>query len=305
MPQETYHRKIIFRWATSKREIIAVTFYVIIAVLIEYLITAIFIGFGLTGGQILTWRIPPLNNLTFSISPVLHLVPLTVVFTLVLSWMHITKYVIYTPPKPIKIEKVVKKKKGKKRTLKVKTFKEKTLYITNFLMKISNFLKHSFLKIWEKLGLARLSQLLRERSFASASIKGAFAVLATFLTFIVLMYLLENPDTIYHLTINFYQKNPALLDFVYGTHIAINSISEMLGPALWIPSTINKSLLDVAPYFRKTVDTSLRPFLDAFTSLNITTKYLICQNVASWASAFTSILYGRFKSKSSKTVHRS
>ncbi|HIE15249.1 TPA: hypothetical protein EYP70_08255 [Candidatus Bathyarchaeota archaeon] len=305
MSQESYYGRIIFRWTASKREIIAVASYIIIAVFIEYLVTATFMNFGLTEELMLTWRIPLLNDLTVSISPVLHLVPLTVVFTLVFSWMHITKYVIYATPKLIKIEKIVKKKKGEKRALKVKTFKEKTSYITNFPMKISNFLKLPFLKIWEKLGLARLSQFLREQPFASASIKGAFAVLATFLTFMVLTCLLENPDTIYHLIIIFYQRNPALLDFVYGTHIAINSISEMLGPALWVPSTINKSLLDVAPYFRKTIDTSLRPLFKVFTSLNITTKYLICQNVASWTSAFTSILYGRFKSKSWKTVHRS
>lgn len=272
--------------------LVAIILFLIIAALIEYFIVLYAINLGVKDETLSQWsfQFPGTDwTLTIAVSPLFHLVPITVIIALVSSWTYLTKYVAVKPHRTWK-EKV--RPAGKRR-------KEPRLKEAGKLAsKISDAVKRFFGKIRSMLlrvkGVAYLWQKIH---FARAIIKSALTVLLVFAVFIAIVSLLAYPQLIYQTVSNAYQSNPSLLGFVKSTNNFTRGIAEALAPIGWICSSINNGLLSIAPGFRDFV-LSLGGLIKPLTDLDDVGKYLVFQNVAAWVSALTALFYGEYMRKS-------
>jgi len=107
-----------------------------LVVLIEYLIVTSFLSFGLVDKYLLTptFQLPGTNiSLTFSISPLFHLIPIGVILVLGANWVYLTRHVavvprgVKTPKKPSMMPK------GQYQKLKSRRFK----FIRQFFKSLS------------------------------------------------------------------------------------------------------------------------------------------------------------------------
>ena len=248
-------------------ERVSLIFYVLAASILEYLITDVFVSFGLRDDWKLSLSIPNLN-FTFSLSLILHVIPIIVIMALVLSWIHITRYTGQIRIENERAARQITKRKRRERR-RVPQPERGISSLNRFFGGIWNTLVTPFTAFLRIIRRSRVVKYFEERPSAVAAIKGAVIILAAFTALASLVYLLEYPDTIYYLTVNFYKCNPFLLNFVYGSHETIRRISESLGPVVWAPSAINQALLGYSPSFRKSVELMFKPVSSAFTSLDL------------------------------------
>lgn len=272
--------------------LVAIILFLIIAALVEYFVVLYAMNLGVKDKTSLQWsfQFPGTDwTITIAVSPLFHLVPISVIIALVSSWTYLTKYVAVKPKRMWK-EKV--KPAGKRR-------KEPRLKDAGKLVSsMSNAINRFFGKI--KYGLLRVegvAYLWQRIHFAKATIKSASTVLLVFAVFIVTVSLLAYPHLIYQTISNAYQSNPSLLGFVKSTSNFTRGIAEALAPIGWICSSINNALLSIAPRFRDFV-LSLGGLIKPLTDLDDVGKYLVFQNVAAWVSALTALFYGDHTRKS-------
>ncbi|MDH5753944.1 MAG: hypothetical protein OEY95_01870 [Candidatus Bathyarchaeota archaeon] len=284
-------KRLVFRWTTLKG-LAAIIVFLIIAALIEYFIVLYAINLGVKDETLSQWsfQFPRTDwTLTIAVSPLFHLVPITVIIALVSSWTYLTKYVAVKPKRTWK-EKVRPASKRRKEP----RLKE----AGKLASKISDAVKRFFDKIKsELLRVKGVAYLWQKIHFARATIKSALTVLLVFAVFIVTVSLLAYPQLIYQTISNAYQSNPSLLGFVKSTNNFTRDIAEALAPIGWICSSINNALLSIAPGFRDFV-LSLGGLIKPLTDLDDVGKYLVFQNVAAWVSALTALFYGEYTRKS-------
>lgn len=297
--RETMHA--VFRWAPSRRTLLAVAVYSLIALALEYFLTVTFITHGLSEGEMLTLslRVPASDiTLTASVSPLIHLIPACVMIALVSSWMHVTEYALRIPMrKPTKFRAPKRVRRSVRRGRKGLLFavRRRLKPLIDLWGRVKWKARSPFVSLWRSLDLGCVSARLQRMPFTVAAVKGALITLSAFSVLAVLVYLLEYPQTLYEATVNLYQGNPLLLNLVFGLHEAIRGLAVALGPLGWLPSAVNDALLKSAPSFKKALDLSLKPILEAFSGLNITWRYLVCQNLAALTSASIAIVYGRYR----------
>lgn len=278
----------MFRWATSKG-LVAVILFIVIAAMIEYLIVLYAVNLGVKDENLLQWnfQFPGTGwTTTIIVSPLFHLVPITVMITLVSSWSYLTKYVAVKPTRSLK-GRVKPAGREKKRSLEAR----------RPASKISHAVQNYFDKI--RSGLSRVKGVAypwQETHFARATIKSASTVLLVFGVFILLASLLAYPQLIYRTISTTYQNNPSLLNFTKSTGSSVKGIAEVLAPIGWICSSINHALLSAAPGFRD-LALGLGGLIRPLTDLDDAGKYLVFQNIAAWVSALSALFYGEYMEK--------
>jgi len=254
----------MIRWTTLKG-VVAILLFLIIAALIQYsiIIYAINIGVKEEPENLLQWNLPG-TNWTITISPLFHLVPITVIITLLFCWTYLTRHIAIKPYdlRREKVEPITKKRKEQ-------TIKKLFGKIRSGLLKVK--------------GIAYLWQKIH---FARATIKSALTILLVFATFILLFSLLAYPKLIYQTISSAYQNNPSLLSFVKNTADALAPIGEIFSP-------INGALISAAPSFRDFV-LGIGTITKPLTDLDNVGKYLAFQNFAAWISAFAVLFYGEY-----------
>ncbi|MBX5327296.1 MAG: hypothetical protein ACQXXH_04990 [Candidatus Bathyarchaeia archaeon] len=267
----------ISKWTTPKG-LASIIVFLIIVFLLEYLIVYSSISFGLEDNNMLSWQV---LSLTITISPLFHILPLSVMLVLVLSWMHLTKHVAFPPCKlePIKPRPLPPKKIEK---LRFKTLRRQYKKISKKIGDIGRRIKEAFLE-------NRLADLLRR-----AVIKSAWTIILSFAALIVLIYLIVYPQLI-PAAANWLLGggSSAFQDFVIGTINAANAIGQALSPIGWIAANIINGLAASAPGFRNAVIGFTTPFVKPLVDLNLVGKYVLVQNVAAWTAALTALYYGQ------------
>jgi len=282
-------RRLILRWATLKG-LTAIILFIILAVLVEYAIVVYAISLGVREENPLkgSFKFPGTDwTITIAVSPLFHIVPLSVIITLVFCWVCMTKYAAMQPPKPIEGKPKAKQQK-KGQTQKAKE---------TFASKICGTIRKFFGKI--KSGLLRIkgvSYVWSRVSFARATIKSALITILVFLALILLISVIAFPGLIYGTFSNLYKGNPQLLEFVKSVNNALKGFVEALGPIGWLCSAINNAIISAAPAFRGFVS-ALGGLVKPLVDLPPVGKYLVFQNVAAWVSALTVFSYGFFTRK--------
>lgn len=251
----------MIRWTTLKG-LTAITLFLIIAALAEYVIVLYAVNLGVKDTTALQW---PSQFLTITISPLFHLVPIAIIITLLFSWTYLTRYIAIRPYE------------ARKRKAETITKRGKETGIKGFFGKVKSGLLRvkSIAYLWQKI------------HFARTTIKSALTVLLAFGTFILIISLVAFPKLIPQTIANLYQNSPSLLDFM-------KNLSATLAPVGSILSGANNLLLAAAPSFRNFIS-GLGNILRPLTALDNAGKYLAFQNASTWIVALTVLFYGEFR----------
>ncbi|MEM3788480.1 MAG: hypothetical protein QXN95_01240 [Candidatus Bathyarchaeia archaeon] len=278
-------KRLILRWATLKG-LMAIILFLIIAVLIEYAVVAYAISLGVREENPLqgSFQFPGTNwTITIVVSPLFHLVPLSVIIVLVFSWICMTKYAAMHPQKPP--EGKPKAKPHKKEQAKKTEEKKLTSRISGIVRKFFRRIKSGLLRI------KGVSYIWGKVSFARATIKSALTTILVFSALILLVSVIAYPGLIYRTFSNMYGGNPSLLEFVKSVNNALKGFVEALGPIGWLCSLINNAIISSAPALRGFVS-ALGGLVKPLADLPPVGKYIVFQNVAAWVSALAVFSYG-------------
>jgi hypothetical protein len=244
--------------------------FTIIAALIELLIVLYATSLGVKDGSLLQWsfKFPGAEwNVTLGISPLFHLVPLSVVITLVASWIYLAKHL------PIKRQEMQKAKPS----VVGKPGKEQK---TGFFGKVKSILT--------QIGGTRSAG--RGIRITRTTVKSAITILVVFLLLVFAVSLIVYPRMIFETITGAYASNPSLLDFVKGTGQALASAGSVF-------SSINDALVAASPGFRDFAQ-GIGGAIGPLANMDGAGKYLAFQNVAAWVSAFLALFYGEYGHKS-------
>lgn len=191
-PSQEPQKKPIIHWTTLKG-LASIISFLAVATLIELIVVFYAINLGVQEN--------PENQIFGLISPLFHLVPITVIIALTTSWAHLTRHV-GLGPREIDLKtkaRPAEKQKGEGRKAKV----------------FGNFWRRTF--------------------FAKATAKSAFIVLIVFLSLVCVVSLFAYPKLIYYAVSNLYQNNPSWLSFVKGAANALAPIGEIVNHSLlWL-----------------------------------------------------------------------
>lgn len=279
--QQSGWKKQIAKWTSPKR-LAAIIVFLVIVFLLEYVIIYSSIALGLTDSNPLVWQTA---YFTLSISLLFHLLPLSVILVLFLSWIYLTRHVAITyhkaeptttrPPPPRRYEKV----------------RFKTL--RRYYKRISKKLGDTGRKIKETLLDSRLAKYL-----GRAVIKSAWTVVLTFCALALLVYLIAFPELIPDAATGALQgANSAFLGFVVWSINAANFIGQTLSPIGWVAANINNGLAASSIGFRNAIIGITTPIVKPLIDLDLVGKYVLVQNIAAWVSALTALYYAQYSSK--------
>lgn len=288
MPTEAPAKPLVFRWGTLKG-MAATILFLFITVLIEYSIVVYTINLGTKDETLLqtSFLFPGTDwNITISVSPIFHLVPIAVIITLLFSWTYLTKHIAVRPKRKWK-EKVRPTQRKKARLKRRRTFLSRIGFsIRSFFGRI----KSGLLKVR---GIAYLWQKIH---FARATIKSALTVLLIFSTLILVVSLVAYPQLVYRIVSGAYSGSASLRGFVRSTSDSAAGIAEALAPIAWIGSSVTNAMKGGAAGFRNFA-LSFGNLIRPLAELDNIGKYLVFQNVAAWTSAFIAMLYGLFRGR--------
>jgi hypothetical protein len=265
--------------------------FLALAFLLEYLVVYSFLSSGLTDEftWIETLQVPYVNwSFTLTMSPLLHLFPLSVIIVLISSWTFLTRHTAFIPHRIESARKTtIKRRRPQSRRLK---FLRKLFKRTNrSLQKIGRALKEAFLRI------PGFSKLSRRLFFARTAVRSAMIILLAFVSFAFLAYLLAYPWWVHDAVINLYRENPSFASFVIRTQENLRSLGQTLAPIEWIATAVNNALLAAAPGFRSSLQ-SLGASVEPIAKLDTAGKYLLVQNLAAWLCALIALAYGKYAS---------
>lgn len=262
MASEEKRGPMTFVWSDPKGLLI-VGLFVVFALVCEFFIVSFFAYSGLAEA----YELP--------ISPLFHLLPLTVILVLVSSWIYLTKQVV-TRPHKVSIVRVSKKRRRRPRRLRTRSR-------PSFVERV----RKVFTKINSTLFSADDSFVKRTRSFWNIALETTVTVLAIFLIAVILLAVLVYPNLFTEFASGLYNANTALYGFVLGIAEVFNGILEALGP-------INDFFRGIAPGFRSAFETVVSPRTQHLASSDILWRYVFCQNAAAWISAVSALAYSRY-----------
>ena len=256
--------------------------FLAVAFLLEYLIVYSFLSGGLNDEftWIKTFQVPYVNwSFTLAVSPLFHLLPLSVIIVLISSWAFLTRHIAFIPQR-IKSSKKAAIKRRQPQHRRFKSIRKFFKRINRSMEKIGRAFKEAFLRI------PGFSKLSRRLFFARTAVRSAMIILLAFVSFAFLAYLLAYPWWVHDTVINFYRENPSFMAFVIETQERFQSLGQSLAP-------INNALLAGAPSFRGSLQ-SLGASAEPIVMLDITGKYLLVQNLAALVCALISLTYGKY-----------
>lgn len=287
----------IFRYPT-KKGLAAIALFFAVAIIIEYLIIASFLSYGLSDNYPLTqsFQLPGSNtSFTLGISSLFHLIPIGVIFVLGANWVYIAKYVGSKSQRVEISKKPFVMQKGRYQKPKSRRFKLIRQFSKN-LSKRFEKVNRSFKAFSSRVSAAFLrirgvSYLGHRLSIARAAVKSSATVLAVFIVSAFGLYLLVQPRLIYDAVVGFYAGNPSLPLAIKG--IAEGVVSSPIGG---LTTAVNNTLIGMAIWFWNTFEGAGKLTV-SLVQLDLTWKYVICQNIAAWVSAFVVWVYGKYSSR--------
>lgn len=296
MTSEERRKRLIFRWTAPKGFVTIVVFF-ILALLIEYLIVYFFASSGLTDKSLIPF-------FTINISPLFHLMPLSVIIVLVSSWTYLTKHIAVVPRRispPRKQLEMRRRRHLRPRKVRFKSFRNFFGWINKKFEKVGKAISSFFSRIAAKiLRIRGISYLQQRLSLARATVKSTATILAVFVASILALCLLVYPKVSYDLAAGLYRSNPSFHWFVLKTIEMGKGLAQALSPIGWLASAVDNALRAVAPSFRNALEGFGAPIMKSLAELDIVGRYIILQNVAAWISALVALAYGEYTS----SLHR-
>jgi hypothetical protein len=265
--------------------------FLAVAFLLEYLIVYSFLSDGLNDEftWIETFQVPYVNwSVTLAVSPLLHLLPLSVVIVLISSWVFLTRHIAFISQRIESVKKATIKRRLPQHR-RFKSIRKFLKRVNRSMHRIGRAFKKAFLRI------PGSSKLSRRLFFARTAVRSAMIILLVFVSFTFLAYLLAYPWRVHDTVINFYRENPSFMTFVIETQEEFRSLRQSLGPIGEVATVINNALLAAAPGIRSNLQ-SLGVSAESIVKLEITGKYLLVQNLAAWVCALIALIYGEYAS---------
>jgi hypothetical protein len=248
---------LTFSW-TAPKGLLTIGLFLALAFISEFFMVSLFAGSGLT--ETTAYSLP--------VSPLFHLLPITVILVLVLSWMYLTNY-IATRPHRISSTKVSK------------THRRRPRRRTKSTQSIIGAIKKSFSKISSVFTRSSGGSFAQRRlSFGRIALESTVTVLTVFLLSIVLLSVLVYPNLFTDFAVEFYSVNSALQGFMQS--LADGAVS------------IAGGLDSIAPGFRNAFESIVSARTSSLTEGDLLWRYVFCQNAAAWISAIVALAYVRY-----------
>jgi hypothetical protein len=292
---EKRERRFVLRW-TSARRYVSLILFLALSLVFELLLIFAFQTMGLIdqNAWVSTLLVPGTSlSITVTISPLLHLMPITVIIVLFTSWRYLAKANVFLP------QREIMKRVPPRRTMETGRFKSMQRFFRNLGKRLQRFgrtVKSGFAKIP---GVPSISQRL---SSAHAAVRSAIVILLVFISLAVGLIFVAYPDLIYHLTVNLYRGSPALVNCATGTASWLNGVGTLLPPLGGLGASMNNALIAAAPGFRQSLEAAGTSLTRPIIQLDIVGKFALSQNLAAYAAAIIALMYGAFASTRRRRV---
>ncbi len=287
----THRRRLRVKW-TAPKGLAALILFFIISVIIEVLLISAFQALGLSdqNAWTSTFQVPSTNwSFTVSVSPLLHLLPLSVIIVLLTSWTYLTKSTAFIPHR---IEST-KRPPPPRPTQESRRFKSTRRFFKNLSRKLQRVSKRLKSDVQKTPGIGYISQRL---SFARIAVKSASTILAIFILVTTGLLLIEYPDLIHQLTLNMYRGSPALHGFVIGVGQWLQGVGASVPPLGDLGASFNNALVSAAPGFRHSIEAAGASLTNPIFQLDVVGKYALSQNLAAWTAAVIALLFSAYSS---------
>jgi len=245
---------------------LSIIVFLALAVIGEVLVVfyAMDLGVEDTGQLVTTWPV------TVKVSLLFGLVPLSVVITLLFTWLYLSKKLSFRQTQPI----------GRTEIRQPPTQKSRTV-------------KSSAPKTEPSPPKAPAPSSLKQKIYASrAVIKSALIVFLSFAILVLLVSQLVFPGAIYQTLASSYRTHSPLYNFVVSVAKSLSGFARAVGPIGWIVGGIHNALVALAPAVRA-VGMAFGSLLGPFANLDPAGRYLVFQNLAAWISVISVLLYGQ------------
>jgi len=289
---ETCGKRLIVRWAAPKG-FAALLLFSILALFFEFLLVYSFLSFGLTDKNAWTgtFQIPATNwSFIVSVSPLFHLLPITVIVVLVSSWAYLTKYIGFVPSRAEAAKRTLPPTRREIQKHRLRVFRGFSKRISRGVNRIVRSVK---VKLQQIRGVSYFSKRLY---FARAAVRSALGILTVFLLMSLLLYVVVYPDLIHQGVVGLFRWNPFFLWFVVGTRDLVCGVGQALPPIGGLGRAVNDALLGAAPGFRHGLAGVGAALTGSIVGLDVAGKYVLSQNVAAWFSALVALIYGSYAS---------
>ena len=294
-PTETSQRRIRVRW-TAPKGLVALILFTAISVIIEVLLISAFQALGLSDRTALasTFQIPGTDwSFTVSVSPLFHLLPLSVIVVLLTSWTYLTKSAAFIPQRT---EAARRPSQSSQRAMESRRFKSARRLFKNLSRRLQRLSRRLKSGLQKTPGVGYVSQRL---SFTRPAVKKAATILAIFILVVTMLILIEYPNAIYYLTLNMYMGSPALLALVNGIGQWLQGVGTAIAPLGDLGTSINNALVNAAPGIRRSLEAAGTSLTSPILQLDDAGKYVLSQNIAAWTAAALALLYSAYVSSRS------
>lgn len=255
-----------------------------VSVFLEYVIVSTSISLGVKDTNLIIWKI---GSFTITISPLFHLLPLSVIIVLFASWTYLSKHETYTSAKT-QLQK-------KARPLSPPRRYEKRSYrrFRRFVGRINRGLDNLGRGIKERIAKTRFGNYLERHFAAKAVVKSAWTIVLSFCVLALLIYFIAYPQLIPNAaTWLLGGGNSALQGFITWTIGAADAIGTALSPLGWLGANIENGLTAISLGFRNGVISLTTPIVKPLIQTDLVGKYVLIQNIAAWFAAIVSLYYG-------------
>lgn len=281
-------KRILLRW-DSFRGYAAIAVFTLITIIFETFVIYVFLKMGLkdTTPIIQSLRLPGTQfTFTLVISSLFHLLPLGVILVLVSCWIYLTKAIALPrrkpSPKPARRIQPLKRRGRRSIWNRIdKWISMKTRGLSRAVNRLVNGLQLRKVTIW-----------FEERLFVKATLKSGVTVILSFIMFVFAAYLMEHPTAIYNWIHDYYMKHPDTLNFIFNTSRDFGSTVKGIAPLYIIGNAVNSVILGVAPHLWIGLGGLGGPVIQYLASLDLASKYTVCQNLAAWLCAISTLTYG-------------
>jgi len=284
---------LIVKW-TAPKGLATILLFFAASAIIEVLLVSAFQIMGLSDSNALTssFNVPGTNwSFTISISPLLHLLPLSVIIVMLTSWTYLANSTAFVPQRVEAARRPYQPPKRMQETGRLQSVRRFFRNLSRRLQRFSRGLRSS---VQKTPGIGYVSQRL---SLTRITVKSAAAVLAIFILVAVGLFFIEYPNMIYYLTLNLYMGSPAFQEFVRGIGQWLQGVGTALPPIGDLGTGINNALVGGAPRFRRSLEAAGTSLMRPIFQLDVVGKYTLSQNLAAWTAAVLALFYGGYAAR--------
>lgn len=269
------------KWTTPKG-LTSLIVFAIIAALIE---TTLIIGFQTIGLKDPNAWTTTISSFTLSVSPLFHLLPLSVIIVLLASWQYLTTTTY--PPRP----EITRRPQPPRRTQEKQRFKSLRQFTKRLTRRLQRTGQNVKTTAQKTKGISYISKRL---NLTKPTVRSAFTIFFTFLAILFIIVLIEYPDLIHQSALDLYRDFPALLYFVKGIGQWLTGIGKAVPALGQVGSSIYYGLASAGPGLRNSLTSAGTALTQSIFNTDLDTKYVLSQNVAAWTSAILAMIYGTY-----------